>query len=99
MPAKPDNAKHTPGPWRVNTEHLTVIADDGHVCKVAGPSCEDAETIANARLVAACPELLTMLCRVLDEYLMRDPDNGPICALTLEQARAAISRATGEPSK
>lgn len=51
--------KHTPGPWAVNSEHLTVLAEDsGYVCKVAGPGPNDPESLANAHLIAAAPELL-----------------------------------------
>jgi hypothetical protein len=34
-----------------------------------------------------------MLERVLSEYLMKDPTDGPICPLTLQQARQAVAAA------
>lgn len=45
---------------------------------------------ANARLIAAAPDLLNMLQRMLDET--GDGTSQP-CLLTLEQARAAIAKA------
>lgn len=44
---------------------------------------------ANARLIAAAPDLLNMLQRMADEGAAGQP-----CPLTLEHARAAIAKAT-----
>ena len=54
------------------------------------------EEMANARLISSAPELLTMLKRVLEEYLTYDPENGPVAMLTLEQAKKAIAKAEGK---
>lgn len=51
---------------------------------------------ANARLAASAPELLCLLERFADEYLMRDPSAGHVSLLTLEQVRAIILKARGE---
>ena len=77
------NTKHTPGPWTFDGK--TVYAkNQPNVCR-----------IENGHLIAAAPELLNMLRRVVDEYLTQDPANGPISPLTLEQARAVIAKAEG----
>lgn len=106
--AKP--AAHTPGPWRVHDRtrsrdnRIMVLHPDGQrliadlsqgYASTAGEIPEE-EREANARLIAAAPDLLNMLDRVLSEYLMCDPVNGPVCALTLEHAREAITKAKGE---
>ena len=92
----------TPGPWATteifcnNACNRLVIKRKtwgGEVVADLGEA-PDANR-ANARLIAAAPDLLNMLCRVVEEYLMRDPAGGPICALTLEHARAAIAKAEG----
>ena len=46
---------------------------------------------ANARLIAAAPDLLNMLQRMVDET----SGGGKPCLLTLEQARAALEKARG----
>jgi len=65
------------------------------------PDWEDglAETTANARLMAAAPELLDMLCRALPfvEDAESDPCYKPESVrAAVKQIRAAIAKATGE---
>lgn len=92
--------KHTPGPWRANQpRYILGLKTQGqwyiHAkdCTVA---CSlDGDREANARLIAAAPELLAALVELLaqvDEQAnaMGWPDNTP-----REQARAAIAKATG----
>ena len=100
------NAKHTPGPWmvgptygndsaRIDTEGGTVIGsikvkqlvsvDKGH----ANYAWSN-ELYANARLVAAAPELLDVLQRCIAVMESRCPEASP-----LPDARAAIAKATG----
>lgn len=56
---------HTPGPWTVSEYKLgfgrEVVANDGSVCTVAGTSGTQKEAEANARLIAAAPELFRAL--------------------------------------
>lgn len=63
-------AKHTPGPWSVHGDHKTMIGCDDrkmmlaevlyeHVCTEWGRPIVEAQ--ANARLIAAAPELLVAL--------------------------------------
>jgi hypothetical protein len=52
------NSSHTPGPWTsedhyVHAEGLRFVAVSGGVS-----SCKESEAFANARLIAAAPELL-----------------------------------------
>lgn len=83
-------AKHTPGPWRVDA-HMNVMYRDGLVafpCISGGFPQE-----ANARLIAAAPELLEALIG-----LMELESRGRIMPIGKEwdAARAAIAKATGE---
>ena len=63
-------SKHTPGPWTQDGRH--VEAFDGKEitmgCEVYGP--ED-EAAANARLIAACPEMYELL----QEYYRYNPQS------------------------
>ncbi len=91
-------SKHTPGPWRVGsssvggptittTDKRSTIAD---IRTFGGVHCggpQHPETDANARLIAAAPELLEALQDLVAEF--------GVCGLT-EKARAAIARATGD---
>lgn len=66
---------HTPGPWELgNVYELSpsgrcrqIVAEDGKVCLVYG--IEDADCKANAKLIAAAPELLTALQRIRDDLI------------------------------
>lgn len=93
----------TPGPWTVSNRD-TVVGDRGTVvaeCVGYSEQSHAREHAArgarehNARLIACAPTLATMLERLLDEYLMRDPDGGPVCQLTLAQARDILDKARG----
>jgi hypothetical protein len=70
--------KHTPGPWLISpyTTGLDEIiieekAGNNRICVVTGDAGEaegQEESKANARLIAAAPELLEMLKRVRQGY-------------------------------
>ena len=91
--------KHTPGPWRFdlarfNSGHEdaglsaygSVVSEEGDwfICGI-----EDAkEWEANARLIAAAPELYEALCDMVS-------DHDDLSEATLEFARAALAKARG----
>ena len=91
---------HTPGPWALHDEVAGVVyGPDGHqVCTTPRTTRREVERAANARLIAAAPEMLAALLKLVEAV---DPAVG---GLTLEDwatepvadARAAIARATGE---
>lgn len=100
-------SNHTPGPWAVKADSICpqVLSDSigtGYYGILASVTQRDphpqhgggipmATTLANARLIAASPDLLNMLQRMLDET----SGGGVPCLLTLEHARNAIAKATG----
>jgi len=108
--------KHTPGPWKVLNarkedwlgrplEYWTVTADDGDKWLCASPEWDpehEAESEANARLIAAAPELLEAI--VLALPYVTDAEGFPeqfkpgVVARHVAQIRAAIAKATGEPA-
>jgi hypothetical protein len=58
------SAKHTPGPWDSST--YEVEANDGTlICNMSGWKSPEASK-ANARLIAAAPELLEALKNIYD---------------------------------
>lgn len=87
---------HTPGPWRVgittDSDEIEVVSDARPYVCMALPGALDGVTEANARLIAAAPELLEAVERLVcvfggDEY----EHFGSIA-----YARAIIAKATGE---
>ena len=92
-----EEMKHTPGPWRIGTAppngEQTIGTIRGMMVAVAttGVGMEE-ETLANARLMAASPELLESLqdMLVLQAGISADPQD------TLQRARDAIVKATGQ---
>lgn len=92
------DSKHTPGPWVKTIDRdgdFLISSNSGEYDITTIFQWEDVpdESIANARLIAAAPELLEAL-----DGLIRDHDD-PMSASTSkwfwDQARAAITKATG----
>ena len=85
--------KHTPGPWKIGTQppngEQTIGTYRGLMVAVATTGA-GTPTIANARLIAAAPELLDAL---LDAACALECCGKDYYAAT--KARAAIAKATG----
>lgn len=98
------SAKHTPGPWRYipaepefKFKPAVQRGNEGGFC-VSGLSPE--REAADARLIAAAPELLEALKEIAADYADRfdldDPSTNPGIKFTIKQARAAIAKAEGQ---
>ena len=99
---------HTPGPWEVlegkpgfgvNRAHLRVIVrqPDSFVPLYVADCIREGsldETRANARLIAAAPELLAALRNLLADATALGIDDSPFSGVAIE-ARNAIAKATG----
>lgn len=89
-------AKHTPGPWRAIGAAVHAPARHADSQRIA--DCRallpDAELRANAALMAAAPDMLDALRRVL-RHIPADA-GGASMSDDVHRARAAIARATGE---
>lgn len=86
-------SKHTPGPWRVDPSmSLCIDSPSGNVglMNLARPK---AESEANARIVAAAPDLLEALIELATEE--RRDDDDPVLEAARAKARAAIAKAEG----
>ncbi|SPU49868.1 hypothetical protein [Bordetella trematum] len=99
--------KHTPGPWAVRYDYVVQAPsfDDGRLVPVAQPygvNSDGTDLFANARLIAAAPELLDA-CMAMIEWDDREQDHAvdfnarmALCHTAFNKARAAIAKATGE---
>jgi hypothetical protein len=86
---------HTPGPWTYDAEFEVIFGPSPDYDTVAATFFDrpEDECEANARLVAAAPQLLEALQSLLrDEKALDDDD--PNLIKTREKARAAIAKAT-----
>ena len=95
-------SKHTPGPWEIKNQNL--VAEGGN-CVLAnlhmwqGDAPDEGK--ANARLIAAAPELLAALQAMFRAAEMRDMDNCEVRSAHVavewdaanQAARAAIVKA------
>ena len=89
------SAQHTPGPWHVDLYDATGVDDvDGYRIAITGFGEDDTDQ-ANARLIAAAPDMLAAL-----RELVRKADFGepvPDWLNVWDEARAAIAKATESP--
>ena len=89
--------KHTPGPWTVERyvdgDSLVIHSnDENRVCFMATPGSwgDPAKIEADARLIAAAPELLAALCEVAVLGSGKCVIGKPLA----DMVRAAIAKAT-----
>jgi hypothetical protein len=111
------DAKHTPGPWRANERTIcprsrkwvqTDVRGGGEVVAICSRtrhtvSDDDvAEVMANARLIAAAPDLLAA-CEAAMEFLPKGEypgGSGQTEAVRVRDlVRAAIAKAKGAPNQ
>ena len=99
---------HTKGPWilsgRTIMEDFGPIGCGRAIAIVVGGCGSDpyfvedpAEKHANANLIAAAPELLEVLERVIRRLEIAHANGDSIMREWVVEARAAVVRATGEP--
>ncbi len=94
------NAKHTPGPWETDGTVVRAMGNDDFEVDLTENSTPFPTTDANARLIAATPELLDALEQAY-EYIGEimgpsDRDGEPDEANILTIIRAAIRKAKRE---
>jgi hypothetical protein len=96
-------SKHTPGPWNIGTKNgARVWSENGETLIADADASESLRKEikkANARLIAAAPDLLEALTKLLDMNERCDAGFAPHVELRFairDMARAAITKATGE---
>lgn len=89
-------SQHTPGPWKVNSLTRIEAADFGLVASIRG-GLESPETHANARLIAAAPDMLGALkeCVIEISQLRNVRKLTTSEEVALDLARSAIAKAEG----
>jgi len=99
------DAKHTPAPWRVEghrsgVPHGHIISHginshgdgpEGYVCDTWNSSDAD------ARLIAAAPDLLEALKWIAHHYANQDMNHRDFRVEAAQRAEAAIAKAEGKP--
>jgi hypothetical protein len=100
----PDAEKHTPGPWEIDIQgnYLGVCSkedgeDEWYIAQCYRALSTKGEDIANARLMAAAPNMLAA-CKALIEATSPEKDSVDFCREALRAsgiARHAIAKARG----
>ena len=95
-------AEHTPGPWRVaylDCNRQSVVMGE-HIeiatCWHHSVGSIEKEMHANARLIAAAPDLLEALRVLLSLHEVRAAVTTDAWNAAMEDARAAVTKAVGE---
>lgn len=92
------NARHTPGPWSLGPAAVVLGADGRRVCQLA-VRIDDTD-VADARLIAAAPEMFEALLLVLAGYTKLGPFDEPLGGSeqtpAINAARAAVRKALGQ---
>lgn len=95
-------SKHTPGPWalddnghdiRTHEDYWPIGCADGNLIAYVAHT-DDVMGEANARLIAAAPDLLAACEALLNEARQFFP---MVCGDAITEAEAAIAKARGEP--
>jgi hypothetical protein len=84
--------KHTPGPWHVKVTEYGYI---GHSLSDGSPLTWDRHAEANARLIAAAPEMANVLAdcdRLLAALVKGDMPHGSVILQVRKDARALLAR-------
>lgn len=103
--------QHTPGPWVVTAvgscHGIHPAASENErddICRITphnyhpdGWPAAKVEAEANARLIAAAPDLLAALQALVGEADLGEIDHEDETRRLLDVARAAIAKATGQP--
>lgn len=90
-------SKHTPGPWKVIETHYLPhdgdhVADMSNGLMVVPTICGLGDPLADARLIAAAPDLANVVAWLIQEY---ESIGGCIPDGLYNAARAAIAKAGG----
>lgn len=87
--------QHTPGPWNVGQDSTAIEASGAIIARTfhwANQYTPIHESYANAKLIAAAPDLLAALEECLQRLDSHDDQSVPECLVAL----AAIKKATGK---
>lgn len=83
-------SQHTPGPWKVEDGIFVVGPDRVSIFGGASTKRSDDVCEANARLIAAAPEMFEYLCNLARVWAMSQGENA-----TLDILRALLAKVEG----
>ncbi len=94
----PLNDQHTPGPWKRFGNYKILDATGALVAEVTKNGLDDPEVDANARLIAASPDLADMLDQLIELMPTDDINDGYHYdrLKRVEEARRVLRKAKGE---
>jgi len=91
-----NNTLHTPAPWQVSP-YGNITSKSLTVARVEQmPGNYESEKQANARLIAAAPDLLSALEFLLADYIAINGENLTGSSVPADKAREALRKAKGE---
>ena len=87
---------HTPGPWRKQDRYIMTVVGGREVLLAAADSMEfpGDQVLANARLIAAAPDLLAACQAIMDPHSYHG--TGELWSNVRNQVRAAVIKAEGK---
>ena len=93
--------KHTPGSWKAQGNYIFAGCPGPHICRLYDLPREPGESRAleqgaNARLIAAAPEMLEALKNQLRLLRAIQDDTGYVTLVTQMHLEALITKAEGE---
>jgi hypothetical protein len=91
-----NNTLHTPAPWQVSPLG-NVMKNSLKIANIEQmPSNDENERMANARLIAAAPDLLSTLEFLLADYIAINGEKLTGSSVPADKAREALRKAKGE---
>jgi hypothetical protein len=99
-----NNTLHTPSPWHLHksdSDFVIVHSDGENVSRIAklfdSTLCEEHGNLsANARLIAAAPDLLDLLEAAVARVQIANEEGNPILSAWLPDALSTLRKAKGE---
>lgn len=85
-------AKHSPGPWTLADGYIIADADGSDVAQWYASESTEEQDLANARLIAAAPDLMDACLAALSQLT---EDRAEYLEQDIAQLRAAVAKATG----
>lgn len=92
---------HTPGPWHIHDQDdgLAIVLDGPVDLEICSVSTRRKEADANARLIAAAPDLLALLTKICDRsagpFETSAIPLSKVPSALIDEARAAIKKTRG----
>lgn len=95
MKARNNMTKHTKGKWEIGNDGLSIYGNNMFLCRLCDDVAWTDEAQANARVIAAAPDMLEVLEYICNFY-SDNIDSMPVSFQTVvNEAEAIINKAKG----